>query len=144
MMIAIRVRGKVGLRKGIIDTFKMLRMERSHSAVLLPENPIYRRMIKKVKDYTVFGNINDETLKELLKKRLVRKDKAEVSDKLVDKVIKNLKEGKLLKDVEEIKPVIRLHPPRGGFRGKGIKKAFKQGGVLGFRESVDELVKKMM
>ncbi len=38
----------------------------------------------------------------------------------------------------------RLHPPRGGFERKGIKKPFTLGGALGKRDNMDELVQKMI
>jgi len=77
-------------------------------------------------------------------KRLVRQDKKKVDDKLVEKVVKTLNEGKLLKDVPEIVPTLRLHPPIKGFKRGGIKNTVKQGGDLGIHDSMDELIKKMM
>ncbi len=38
-----------------------------------------------------------------------------------------------------------LHPPRGGFERKGIKKSVAQGGALGDRkEKISELIRKMI
>jgi len=38
----------------------------------------------------------------------------------------------------------RLHPPRGGFERKGIKKSFSVGGALGYRgEKMNDLLRKM-
>ena len=43
------------------------------------------------------------------------------------------------------KKYVRLHPPRGGFERKGIKKHFSIGGALGERkEKINDLVKKML
>ncbi|MFT4303249.1 MAG: uL30 family ribosomal protein [Candidatus Woesearchaeota archaeon] len=40
--------------------------------------------------------------------------------------------------------VYTLHPPRGGFERKGIKKAFSVGGALGYRgEKINNLLLKM-
>ncbi len=139
----IRVRGRIGLNKKIKDTFSMLRLPFSHSCTLLPDTPVYKGMIKKLKDFIIFGSISDAVLKELLTKRLKRKDKKLVDAKIVDKVIKALNSGKLLKDVEEVIPVLRLHPPVKGFKG-GLKKTVKQGGQLGFHDSVDDLIKRMI
>lgn len=36
----------------------------------------------------------------------------------------------------------RLHPPRGGLGS--IKRAYKQGGALGIRDSMDDLLKRMV
>ena len=144
MILIIRVRGKIGIRKEVKDTFAMLRLPRNYSCVLLPETPVYKGMIKKVKDYSMYGSISESVLKDLLMKRLKRKDKKPVDAKLVDKIIKVLNDNKLLKDVEEVIPTISLHPPIKGFRRGGTKKTVKQGGDLGKHDSMDELVKKMM
>ncbi|MFA5302963.1 MAG: uL30 family ribosomal protein [Candidatus Nanoarchaeia archaeon] len=141
--LLIRLRGTVGLKKEIKDTFLMLRLTRSHWATLLPETPIYDGMIKKVKDFSIFGKISDKVLEELLEKRLKAKNGKPATKELVKKAMDALNSGKLLKDVEEIHPILRLHPPIKGFRG-GVKKTVKQGGVLGKHDSIDEIAKKMM
>ncbi|HNR25150.1 MAG TPA: 50S ribosomal protein L30, partial [Methanobacteriaceae archaeon] len=42
-----------------------------------------------------------------------------------------------------LKPVFRLHPPRKGY--KDIKKAFNEGGTLGYRgEDINHLLKRMV
>lgn len=144
MNLVIRIRGRINLKQEVKDTFKMLRLARSHSCVILPDTPIYKGMIKRVKDYIMYGPISESALKELLDKRLIRKDGKKPDSALIEKVIKTIKSGKLLKDVDEVVPYLRLHPPIGGFKRKGIKSTVKQGGDLGFHESMDELAKKMM
>ena len=48
------------------------------------------------------------------------------------------------KDVEGMKPVFRLHPPRGAKGWGGIKRAYSVGGALGFRgENIVELAARM-
>jgi len=48
-----------------------------------------------------------------------------------------------LTDVKGLKPVFRLHPPRGGFRGSR-KSAFGAGGELGYRgKAITPLVSRM-
>ncbi|MFA5333345.1 MAG: uL30 family ribosomal protein [Candidatus Nanoarchaeia archaeon] len=141
--LLIRLRGTVGLNKDIKDTFLMLRLTRSHWATLLPETPIYDGMIKKVKDFSIFGKISDKVLEELLEKRLKAKNGKPATKELIKKAMDALKSGKLLKDVEELHPILRLHPPIKGFKG-GVKKTVKQGGVLGKHDSIDEIAKKMM
>ncbi|MBR9677650.1 hypothetical protein GOV04_05920 [Candidatus Woesearchaeota archaeon] len=50
----------------------------------------------------------------------------------------------LIKSFDKQK-IVGLHPPRGGFERKGIKKSFTQGGALGYRkEKINDLIKKMM
>ena len=62
MMIALRVRGRTGIKKDIADTLDMLRLTRINHAVLLPENPSYQGMLQKGKDYITWGENDQETL----------------------------------------------------------------------------------
>jgi large subunit ribosomal protein L30 len=141
--LLIRIRGTIGLRKEVKDTFNMLRLKRSHNAVILPENPIYNGMIQKVKDFSIYGKISDKALEELIDKRLKMKNGKPATKEAKAKAIEAIKSGKLLKDVKNIEPLIRLNPPINGFKG-GIKKTVKQGGSLGKHESIDKIVEKMI
>jgi len=50
-----------------------------------------------------------------------------------------------MKDVDGLKPIFRLHPPRGSKGWGGIKRAFTIGGALGFRgEAISALVGRML
>lgn len=143
-LAVIRVRGLIGIERKIKDTMNMLHLKKKHNCVILPENnPVYLGMVIKIKDYVTFGAVSDETLKLLLSKCLKRKDKKKVSAELVEKTLKILKEGRLLKDVEEIIPVLSLNPPKKGFEKEGIKKTYVQGGALGKRDNMDDLIKRM-
>ena len=65
----VRVRGTVNVRRDIQETLRMLRLTRINHCVVIPDTPQYRGMLKKVKDYITWGEIDEETLKELLLKR---------------------------------------------------------------------------
>lgn len=141
--LLIRIRGTVGLNKEVKDTFNMLRLKRSHNAAILPESPVYNGMIQKVKDFSIYGKISDKALEELIDKRLKMKNGKPAAKEIKAKAIEAIKSGKLLKDVKDIEPLIRLNPPIHGFKG-GIKKTVKQGGSLGKHESIDKIIEKMM
>ena len=119
----ILVRGLVGVRKDIKAALYSLRLRKKHVCVVIENTPSNRASAVKCKDYITYGEINDETLKQLLEKR-GRKDPK--------------KKGYL-------KKFFLLHPPRGGFERKGIKTPFKKGGALGYRgPKINELIKKML
>ena len=115
----IRIKGQVGLKKEIVETLNRLRLRRKYVCVLIEPTQKNFGMIKKLRDFVAFGEINEETKKELIKKR-GKKDK----------------DGKL-------KPFFRLHPPRGGIDSKkhfGVKK-----GVLGDNKiKINELIGRML
>ena len=69
MYAVIRLRGLVKVRKDIKDTLKMLRLNRKMHCVLLNENDVVKGMLQKVKDWTTWGEIDDNILKLLIEKR---------------------------------------------------------------------------
>ncbi len=64
-LAVIRIKGQVGLKKDIIETFKRLNLPKKYSCVILEDNEVNKGMIKKVRNLVAFGEINDETLKKL-------------------------------------------------------------------------------
>ena len=64
----------------------------------------------------------------------------------IDDFAKALVSGEAsMKDVDGLKPVLRLHPPRGSKGWGGIKRSYTVGGALGFRgEAISDLVSRMM
>ena len=69
MYLVIRVRGTTGVIQGIASTLEMLRLNRINHAVLVEENPSYKGMLQKAKDYITWGEIDAETLTEIIEKR---------------------------------------------------------------------------
>jgi len=115
----IRIKGQVGLKTPVKETLYRLRLRRKYACVVLdkPSKEVLG-MVKKMKDFVAYGEISEETYKELVEKRGQ----------------KDLK-GKL-------KPFFRLHPPRGGIESK---KHFGVGkGVLGNNKKMDELIGRML
>lgn len=151
MLAAIRVRGRTGIKGGISDTLDMLRLTRINHAVLVPETPSYLGMLRKAKDYITWGEISQETLEELLEKRAMLPGREKVTleyleetgYKSLEELAQALLEEKAQLEEVGLKPVFRLHPPRKGY--KDIKKAFNEGGTLGYRgEDINHLLKRMV
>ena len=146
LIAVIRIRGVVHTSPDIRKTMDLLNLTRVNHCVLIQDTPQNKGMIKKVKDYATWGTISKETLKALMEKRGRMTGKKRINaDLLKDNVLEKIYNGETkIKDIEGLKPVFRLHPPKKGFERKGIKKTFKQGGVLGPRESIDSLLVKMI
>lgn len=150
MFAIIRLRGEVNLRPEIKSTLEMLRMHRVNHCIVVPEDEHFRGMIQKVKDYVAWGKIDDQTLAMLLERRgRLAGNRRLTEDFLKEKTLYRsfaelaaaLNSGATsLKDLG-IKPIFRLHPARKGL--KTIKKTAQQGGDLGFRADLADLIKKM-
>ncbi len=159
----IRIRGQVDVHPDVEYTLKLLRLHRKHHLVLYPSTlPGIEKMIHRVKDWVTWGEIDRDTLVELLRRRgripgnkpltdeYVREKLGleggieELADKLLsgEIMLHRLYDKKAKKWI--IKPVFRLHPPRGGFRGS-IRKPYGAGGELGYRGAeINKLIRRML
>ena len=158
MYVIIRLRGRLNIKPKIKDTLRMLRLHKVNHCVVVVGNGYYEGMIKKVKDYVAWGEISEDMLELLLKKR----GRLEGGKRLTEEYLREntsfhtIKElahaiyeggGKIkIKDSLgsnlKLKPVFRLHPPRKGH--KGIKRSFPEGGELGYHgDKINELLYKM-
>lgn len=152
MFAVIRLRGSVKTRKEINDTLEMLRLKKVNYCVVVKKTPQYEGMLKKVKDFVTYGEIDKKTLVELLKKR-GRIEKNQKLDEAKLKEITNfdnfekfadalMKGSVKLKDYKKIKPFFRLSPPKKGL--KSIRLPYPKGD-LGYRkEKINELLERMI
>jgi len=141
MYAVIRIRGSVGLRKDIKDTFLMLRLHRKMHCVILKETESIKGMLKKVRSWITWGEIDDNILKYLIEKRGRKPGNKRLKKEEIKEIFNKIKEnGKIPK---EIKPVFRLTPPSKGFK-KSIKQHYPKG-ELGYRgKEINELLKRMI
>ncbi|MEK6835808.1 MAG: 50S ribosomal protein L30 [Nanoarchaeota archaeon] len=150
----IRIRGTMNVNKEIKDTLNMLRLFNKHYCVILESTPVYVGMLKKIKDYVTWGEINKETFLALLKERgRLPGNKRLTEDYLKDKNKLNFEEfaneflnnKKSLKDIPGLKLFFKLKPPVKGFERGGIKNPFSLGGVLGYRkDKINDLLIRMI
>ena len=68
-IVVLRLKGKAGLKREIQDTLKMLRLYRKYSCVIISNTDTNVGMLKKVKDCTTWGEIDEDTFRLLLEKR---------------------------------------------------------------------------
>jgi len=152
VIAVVRIKGKVGVNRDVEKTLHLLRLRKKHACVVLPKTDEVIGMLDKVQHFVTWGEINEETLSELLKKRgRIAGNKRLTDDYLKEKIGKDISEfakevisGKTkLKDVPGVKPFFRLKPPTKGF--KDLKKPFSMGGDYGYRgEHINELLKRMI
>ncbi len=112
----IRISGMVKVSKDIEDTLYKLKLRRKYSCVVVKPTKSILGMLKKIRYYVAYGEIDKETYDKLVKER-----------------------GKKVNG--KLKPFFRLHPPR-----KGIKSKLQYPkGVLGNNKAdINLLIKKML
>ncbi len=90
MIVVIRIAGQVGLDRKIVDTLYRLRLRKKYTCIVLDDpGKEEMGMVKNVRDFVAYGEINEDMYKKLVKAR----------------------GGK-------IKNFFRLHPPRKGIDSK--------------------------
>jgi len=140
MFAIVQVRGVVKTRREIKDTLAMLRLHHINHCVVVPDTPEYLGMIRKVKDFVAYGEVDPEILGTVLSTRGRLVGNRPLTDEYVkansrfatitgfaDAVARG---EASLRDLPGLKPVMRLHPPRKGHRT--LKRTFQQGGALGY------------
>lgn len=153
--LVIRARSDRGVTVKIRDTMGMLNLTKVNHATIVPNAPTYEGMLNKSKDYITWGEIDSDIISNLLKERGRMVGDKPVNDSVIndnskfssiDEFANAIVSGDAtLKDVDGLKPVLRLHPPRGSKGWGGIKRSYTVGGALGFRgEAIRDLVSRMM
>lgn len=117
MIAIIRIKGQVGINKDITETLNRLNIKRKYHCIVL-DNPgeEYLGMLRKVRDFVAYGNINEETYKMLKEKR----------GEMIN--------GKLSK-------TFRLHPARGGI---STKVHFPKGVLGDNKDKINDLIQRML
>jgi large subunit ribosomal protein L30 len=149
----VRVRGLISAQCEARETLDMLRLARTNNAVLVNDNPAFKGMLKRARNYVTWGEASKETVTLLLQKRGRLAGGKKLTDEYAQKIgynsLDELAEAVANCKVEYrrllgAQPVFRLHPPTRGFRGK-TKKSYGAGGEAGYRgERINELIKRMV
>ena len=133
----------------------MLNLTKVNHATIIPDRPTYAGMLQKAKDFVTWGEVDAKTIATLLRERgRMSGDKPVTDDAIssgseydsIDSFASALASGDAtMKSVEGLKPVLRLHPPRGAKGWGGIKRAYSTGGALGFRgPAIADLASRMV
>ena len=146
------IRSPIGVRREVEDTLKMLRLKAVNNCAIVPESPEVKGMIEKVKDVVTYGEVEENIVVEILKKRLRLKNGEHIDEKNLkqftdfdkfENFAKEISEGRVkLKDFENVQPIFRLTPPSKGFNS--VKEAYPKGDV-GYRgKEINELLRRMI
>lgn len=152
ILAVIRLRGSVDQTDAILHALKLLHLTRPNHAVVIPNDDTHKGMLQQLKDVVTWGEINKDTLKELLEKRGRTQGNKKIDAKFLkdrkfdsmDALVTALMSKKAdMRKIDGLKPLFRLHPPRKGF--KSVKLPVGKGGDLGYRgEEINTLLGRMV
>ena len=155
LYLIIRIKGQPDAPPEVRHALKLLRLhKRYHAAVYPADLPGLEGMLRTAQAWITWGEINKDTLAKLLEARgrapgnkkltkeyIKERFGVESFEELAEKIVKG---EVVLHKQEHIKPVFRLHPPRGGFK-RSVKRPYGSYGEAGYRgEKINELVLRML
>ncbi|MGC8678817.1 MAG: 50S ribosomal protein L30 [Fervidicoccaceae archaeon] len=155
LIAIIRLKGRVNIKEEEEKTLQLLRLKKKYNMSVYPKDlPGLDGMLNKVRHLVTWGEINEETLEEVLRKRGRISGNRRLNDAALKELFnidsvhvlaQKIFNGEIkLHEQEKIKPIFRLHPPKGGFK-RSTRKYFEVGGELGYRgDAINELIRKMI
>lgn len=151
----VRVRGSEQAGERVKRTLRQLRLNKLNHLVFVRQDKTMLGMLETVKDYVTWGEVSAEMIAKVLIKRGEPVGKRrKLNDEFVkennDKFKSVLSFAKAIQAdeagldaVKNLQPVIRLHPPRGGY--ENVKKPYRMGGSLGYRgKDIEALLEQMI
>jgi large subunit ribosomal protein L30 len=140
MIIVIRISGLVGLSKKLQETLHRIRLRRKYSAVLLQPTKENLKLLKIIRNYVAYGDIDDPTLTALVETRAIFKPTTKKPDTktIIDQI------NKKTHNHWDIKPFFRLHSPRGGIDSKKHYGTTRQAVLGDNKKDINKLVRRML
>lgn len=149
----IRVRGRPERSEEQARTLKLLRLNAPNHATIIPDDDAHRGMVRKVEHFITYGEVTSEGVLGLLRERGRAPGNKPLTDEYVEEntgfsSLEELAEAIVggeakLNKLDGIKPVFRLHPPRGGYENNN--RHFTEGGTLGYRgDEINALIERML
>ncbi len=133
LIAVVRIRGRVGVRRSIVETLNRLNLKRVNNLAVLYGSKSNVGMLRKCSDFVTYGEISRETLTELLDSKGLKVNQEDISQVSSGK--------KSLGSV--VRVPLHMHPPRHGY--EGIKRGYSTGGAMGYRgDDMDRLIRMMM
>ncbi|MGC8570058.1 50S ribosomal protein L30 [Caldivirga sp.] len=169
IVAAVRIRGLADAEPDVRHTLNLLRLRRRFTCSVYVLSDSIRGMLKTVESWATWGELNRDTLVQLLRRRGRLVGDLPLTDEYLKKYgwgsVEELVDAYLKGEVKSLwcrrnerpkmingkascipglKPFFRLHPPKGGFKGS-IKKPYGAGGELGYRGlGINELILSMI
>ena len=151
-ILVVNIRGTINTPAPMKQTLKQLHLSRRHRATIIPDNQVYRGMLRAVKDYVSWCPIDAPFMVKILEKRarkeggkpITKDDLKKLGYKSFIDLAKALEKGRAsLNRLKSLKPSFTLAPPKGGFK-RSIRRPYHQGGLLAENPDLPKLVEAML
>lgn len=151
LIAAVRVRGVPDTNRKASKTMQGLRLHNKHNCMLFEDTDANRGMLTRAKDYIAYGEVDTDTVEHLLNKR-GRINGNSLDDEAesfgyddVSALTEALEDGDISLNKLHSKGLsipFRLSPPSKGF--KDSRRHYNQGGSLGQRDDMNDLLRRMI
>jgi len=149
----VRVRGHAKIQHTAVLTMNMMKLNRPNHCVVLPDSQTSKGMLGVVKDYVTWGEVSSELIAKMLHQKGEVRGGARLTDAYVKdnskyasilSLAKAIEKGEArMTDVNGLKPVLRLPPPRKGY--ETTRKTYVDRGALGYRgAAIEKLIDRML
>ena len=151
-LLVVNIRGTINVPAPVKDTLRRLRLDRRYSATVVPDSPVYRGMLNRLKNHAAWCPAEPEIVEKILKlrgrpmgkKTLGKEELEKLGSKSLKTLAKAVSEGTVVLGRSGVlRPVFRLAPPRGGFR-RSTKHMHSQGGVTGENPDLPAILEAMI
>jgi len=170
--LVVRMKGTVNVPYWARITLESLHLNKRFRATLIPENAQTLGMLRKIKEFVSWSNVDDIFVREFIEKRgrlsaaklltatnsvtatssdngdgpinNTNTENKESQSIDLSKIVSTISQNELyLSKISGIKPWFALNPPKGGFKRKS-KRSYSQNGILGENKELISIVKRMM
>ncbi len=151
-LLVVNMRGTLNIPHPIKRTLRQLHLSTRFRATVLPDNPITKGMLQKVKNYVAWSDADLDLVTRLLEVRGMKSARARLALKDIQlqgfttlrDLGKAIVKGEVtISKLASIKPSFTLSPPRGGFK-RSTRRMYSQGGILGKNPDLAKLVEIML
>lgn len=146
----VNLRGIVNTRTPVRTTLEQLSIVRRFNATIVPDDSVYRGMLRLSKEHVAWCKLTSDLAEKLLKTRSEKSTGKKFPEQELkgypsfSDLANGLVSGKAkLSGLEGMRPFFRLNPPKGGFR-QSTRRQHAAGGVLGHNEDLPKIVERML
>ncbi len=154
LIAILRVRGSMETRGKLEVVMKQNHLTRKNHMILIQSGPQTTGFLHVANDWITYGEVSEKVVEKLFRERGEVIGGKRLTDEFLSKnskyktisdYAKHFFEGTAnFKEVENLKPLFRLHHPIKGFERLGIKQRYPKGALGNRKEKINDLILRML